>query len=223
VVSGGSVIVGSYDADLYCLDASTGRLKWKYRTDGQVHSTAAVQDGLAFVAGCDMKLHAVRLATGTQAYEITSGAYTAASPVLAGARAYFGTYDEEVLALDLRARRTAWRFRDPERRFPFYSSAALWDGRIYLGGRDKTVRAINAASGKPVWTFLTNARVDSSPAIAGGRVFVGSSDGHFYVLDAVTGAKRWDFDAGGAITGSPAIASGRVVIGAHNRVVYCFG
>ena len=44
-----------------------------------------------------------------------------------------------------------------------------------LGGRDKMVRAIDVATGKPRWSFATRARVDSSPAIAGDRVVVGSA------------------------------------------------
>ena len=58
---------------------------------------------------------------------------------------------------------------------------------MVLGGRDKMVRAIDLATGKPRWSFATRARVESSPAIAGDRVVVGSSDGKLYVLDLATG------------------------------------
>jgi outer membrane protein assembly factor BamB len=118
-----------------------------------------------------------------------------------------------------------WRYRDPEREFPYYSSAAFDNvrGRVIVGGRDKAVHAIDAASGKAAWKFLTRARVDSSPAVGGGRVYVGSSDGKLYVLDAATGAKQWEFDAGDAITASPAIAAGRVVVGSQDGRIYCFG
>ena len=101
-----------------------------------------------------------------------------------------------MLALDLAAQKILWRYEDPERQFPFYSSAALAGGRVIVGGRDKLVHAIDAATGKQAWTFATRARVDSSPAVAGGRVFVGSSDGRLYVLDAATGQKHWEFDTG---------------------------
>jgi outer membrane protein assembly factor BamB len=85
------------------------------------------------------------------------------------------------------------------------------------------VHAIDAKSGKAVWTFATRARVDSSPVAAGGRIYVGSSDGRLYVLDAATGQKHWEFDAGAGITSSPAIAAGRVVIAAQDGRIYCFG
>jgi outer membrane protein assembly factor BamB len=127
------------------------------------------------------------------------------------------------MALDIPSRKILWRFSDPARQFPFYSSGALSAGRLVIGGRDKLVRAFDPASGKQLWEFVTRARVDSSPVIAGNRVFVGSSDNRLYVLDLQTGQKQWEFDTGGAITASPAIAGGCVVIATQNGTVYCFG
>jgi outer membrane protein assembly factor BamB len=53
----------------------------------------------------------------------------------------------------------------------------LPEGRVVLGGRDKLVHCLDAATGASQWSFATRARVDSSPGVAGGRVDVGSSDG----------------------------------------------
>lgn len=161
--------------------------------------------------------------TARRWYSIESGAYTGASPVVTGDRAYFGTFENEVLALDLKARAIIWRYSDPERKFPYYSSAALADGKVILGGRDKMIRALDATSGKPLWTFATRARVDSSPVVAGDRVYIGSGDNRFYVIDVTTGKKIWEFTTGGALTGSPAVAAGRIVIGAQDGMVYAFG
>lgn len=223
VVVGDTVLIASYDTHLYALDARTGALRWKVQTDGQVHATPAVHDGLAFIAGCDSILRAVRVSDGKEAYQIKSGAYTAASPLIHEGRAYFGTYDNEVLAFDLKGRRRLWRFSDPERQFPFISSAALANGRIIVGGRDKFVHALDAETGKPAWSFATRARVESSPVVAAGRVYIGSGDGKLYVLDAQTGKKISEFDAGAGISASPAIANGRVVIGAQDGRIYVLG
>ena len=128
-----------------------------------------------------------------------------------------------MLALDLKARRIAWRYSQPDAQFPYYSSAALDDGRVIVGGRDKVVHAIDAATGKSAWTFATRARVDSSPVVAGGRVYIGSSDGRLYVLDSASGKKLWEFDAGAGLTASPAVAAGKVIIGAQDGRIYAFG
>ncbi len=220
---GDLVLIGSYDTHLYALEARTGKLRWKLQTNGPVHATPAVRDGIVYITGCDENFRGVRIADGRVLFKIPTGAYTGASPVLDGERAYFGTFNYEVLAVDLKARKIVWHYSNPGREFPFYSSAAVIDGRVILGGRDKVVHALDGKSGRAVWTFTTKARIDSSPAIAGGRVYIGSNDGHLYVLDAATGQKQWDFDAGAPITGSPAIAAGRVVVGTQDGRLYCFG
>ncbi len=73
------------------------------------------------------------------------------------------------MALDLQSKKLLWKYTPTDRQFPFDSSAAIADGKVVLGGRDKMVHALEAKTGKSLWTFTTRARVDSSPAIAGGR------------------------------------------------------
>ena len=83
----------------------TGGLRWKHQTEGMVHATPAIVGDLAFIAGCDEVFRAIRISDGKQVYEIKIGAYTGASPVIDGDRAYFGTFNYEVVALDLKDRR----------------------------------------------------------------------------------------------------------------------
>lgn len=222
VVTGDRVLIGSYDQHLYCLSTRNGSLLWKFRTEGPVHATPSISNGIAFIAGCDEFFRAIRISDGKEVFNVSSGAYTGASPALSGEAAYYGTFDNEVLMVNLKDRSVGWRYQDPVRKFPFYSSAAVFQDRIVLGGRDKMVHALNPA-GKGVWTFATRARVESSPAIAGGRVFVGSNDGRFYVLNLNTGAKLWEFNAGAPLSASPAIGRGRIVIGSQDGRLYCFG
>jgi outer membrane protein assembly factor BamB len=182
-----------------------------------------VADGVAYVAGCDEVLRAVRVADGRQMFQLNSGAYTGASPALLAGNAFYGTFNNDVLGVNVVARQIGWRYRHPERQFPFYSSPAIIDARVVVGGRDKMVHCLDAYTGRPHWTFATQARVESSPAIAGGRVFVGSNDGRFYVLDFASGRKLAEFNAGAPVSASPAVASGRVVVGAQDGKLYCFG
>jgi eukaryotic-like serine/threonine-protein kinase len=222
VVVGDRVLIGSYDQHLYCLSTRDGSLLWKLRTDGPVHATPSISGGTAYIAGCDEVFRAIQISDGKQIFQVASGAYTGASPALSGGGAFYGTFNNEVLMVSLAERRIAWRYQHPQRRFPFYSSVAVTANRVVVGGRDKLVHGLTTA-GKGVWTFATNARVESSPAIAGDRVFVGSNDGRLYVLNLTTGAKLWEFNAGAPLSASPAIANGRLVIGSQDGRLYCFG
>jgi outer membrane protein assembly factor BamB len=222
VVLGDRLLIGSYDENLYCLSTRNGSVLWKFKTNGPVHSTPSIANGMAFIAGCDEVFRAIRISDGKEVFNVSSGSYTGASPALRDGAAFYGTFDNEVLSVNLDQKQIAWRYENPQRKFPYYSSAAVTTSRVVVGGRDKLVHGISLA-GKGVWTFATRARVESSPAIAGGRVFIGSNDGRFYVLNLNTGAKLWEFDAGAPLSASPAIANGRVVIGSQDGRLFCFG
>jgi outer membrane protein assembly factor BamB len=217
------VYFGSYDQNLYCLSASTGTLIWKYRTDGPVHCTPAIDGGTAYISGCDETFRAISAATGEQLYTLPLGSYAGASAAVRDGHAYVGTFGNEVLGIDLKARAIRWKYRHPSRNFPFYSSAALTVDFVVLGGRDKLVHCLRRTTGREVWTFPTRARVESSPLIAGTRVFVGSNDGRLYQLDLARGTKTWEFTAGAPLSASPAAAEQALVIGAQDGVLYCFG
>ncbi len=223
VVVGTRVLFGSYDTHLYCLSTANGRLLWKLKTGGQVHSTPGVAEGIAYVTGCDEILRAVRIATGREAFQIRSGAYTGASPALRAGNAFYGTFNNEVLGVNLISKQIGWRYSNRDRQFPFYSSPAMIDARVVVGGRDKLVHCLDAYTGRAFWTFPTQARVESSPAIAADRVFVGSNDGRLYVLDFGSGRKVADFNLGAPVSASPAVASGRVVVGSQDGKLHCFG
>src|SRR5215216_6709197 len=137
------VLFGSYDEHLYCVSARNGQLIWKVKTQGPVHCTAGVLNGVAYISGCDEVFRAIRISDGAQLFRVASGAYTGASPALAGGFAYYGTFNNEVLGVNLKTRRIGWRYRHPQRQFPYYSSASVIEGRVVVGGRDKMVHSID--------------------------------------------------------------------------------
>lgn len=224
VVFEGRVVVGSYDGVLYAVDAKTGKLAWAFKTEGQVHATASVENGVAWIAGCDGHLRGIRISDGKQVSDIRFGSYTAASPLLTSDRAFLATYDNQVLAVDRASRKHAWVYEHPERKFPYISSPALFEGVVYVGGRDKMMHALDAKTGKEKWNYLTRARIEGSPAVASGRVYFGGGDGQLYVLDARSGKRIQAIEAGAPISASPALSSSsRLVIGTQDGRVLCFG
>ena len=109
-----------------------GELQWKFQSQGPLHATPALSGGLAYVTGCDSILRGIRLEDGIEVTQIDSGAYTAASPALVNGVAYYGTFNNDVLAVDLHNQKYLWRYEHPERHFPFYSSAAVFDGKVVV-------------------------------------------------------------------------------------------
>ncbi len=69
-------------------------------------------------------------------------------------------------------------------------------GRVFVASVDThSVHAIDAESGKEVWSYVTGGRVDSPPTIHGGLVLFGSADGSVYAVRASDGQLAWKFTA----------------------------
>lgn len=104
------------------------------------------------------------------------------------------------------------------------SSPAVVNGVVYVAGYDGIVKAVNATSGKTLWTHIIyqlhsqnkyNDVVNaSSPAVANGVLYVGTESGNLYALSTTSGSVIWRYYAGSPINAPPTIANGLVYFGA---------
>ena len=69
-VADGKVYVGSYDNNVYCLDAATGANIWNYTTGGWVWSSPAVADGKVYVGSNDDNVYCLNAVTGALSMEL---------------------------------------------------------------------------------------------------------------------------------------------------------
>jgi outer membrane protein assembly factor BamB len=215
------LLIGSHDATVRCLDRN-GKERWKVETDNFVNAAVAVSGELVWVAGCDGFLRGLELENGRERHTVALGGYVGASPAIGGKRAIVGTFENEVLGIDLSKATVAWRWSDPEKSFPFASSPAT-DGKLgYLGGRDRRVHAFDLASGALQWSWNAGARVDASPLLAGPHLVVATDRGKLAVLEASSGRELSAVELGGTLT-SPAAAAGLIVIGSSDGLLYALG
>ncbi len=76
------------------------------------------------------------------------------------------------------------------------TSVVVADGKLFVASVDThTVHALDAESGKKVWSFTAGGRVDSPPTIYQGIALFGSADGCVYCLRAADGELVWRFRA----------------------------
>jgi len=216
-----TVIFGSYDHHLYCLDRKTGALRWKFETEMQVHGAPCIAGGMAIIAGCDGQARGIGLKDGAQRLSVRLEGNLAAGPACRDGIVYFGSLSGDYLALRLSDSKVLWQ--KAEEGGQFFSTAAVTDSAAVFSSRSGSVFCVNPKDGKTVWTFKTKGSVDSSPVVSGKHVYVGSDDGNLYALGLADGKEAWRFAAGGAVRASPAVAAGRLVIGTEDGAVYCFG
>ncbi len=83
--------------------------------------------------------------------------------------------------------------------FDYACHVAASDGAVYFGSStDHAVYAVDAATGRLRWRYVTDGPIRFAPAIWHDKVFVASDDGWLYCLSAAKGKLLWRFRGGPA-------------------------
>jgi len=108
------------------------------------------------------------------------------------------------------------------------ASPLVADGVMYLTEPPSTVTALDARTGRKLWTWSPTLpkdvkhfgfpRVNRGVALLDDSVYVGTLDAHLVALDARSGAVRWDVvvadnATGHAITVAPLALDGKLIVG----------
>jgi outer membrane protein assembly factor BamB len=76
------------------------------------------------------------------------------------------------------------------------STLVVTNGKLFVASVDThSVHALDATTGKHMWSFTADGRVDSPPTIWQGRALFGSTDGHIYCLNVSNGKLVWRYRA----------------------------
>ena len=215
----GVLYIGSYDHNVYALDAKTGAKRWSYTTGNQIFSSPAVVHGVLYIGSFDHKVYALNAATGAKRwiYRTGRGSGIMSSPAVANGVVYIGA-GKSLYALNAKTGAKLWSYTTGH---SVYSSPAVANGVVYVGSVDHNIYALDAATGAKLWNYDAAAPIlQASPTVANGVVYANSYDS-LYALDAATGALRW---SSGAVSGnsSPAVANGVVYVGSFDGSVYAF-
>jgi outer membrane protein assembly factor BamB len=111
---------------------------------------------------------------------------------------------------------------------------AVVDGVLYADSTDGKLAAIDATSGKTLWSKSSrthgwfgwgdkkrkDALYAGGPAVAGDLLAVGTLDGHVYGVNAKDGNPRWDTELNAEVLASPVIVSDLVVVRTGDGRVY---
>ena len=145
-------------------------------------------------------------------FEFDSSRGQEATPIVVDGVMYVSTAWSRVYALDAKTGKELWRF-DPEieGRKGFDAccdvvtrGVAVADGQVFLGALDGRLIALDAKTGKPVWSVQTTDpgkpyTISGAPRIAGDKVVIGNGGaeygvrGYVTAYDLKTGDKAWRF------------------------------
>ena len=102
----------------------------------------------------------------------------------------------------------------------FDTAPVVVGGLVVVGAVNHDVYALDASTGKVVWTTKLSGAVESSPSADGSDIYLGADNGDVYALKTTTGKLVWTASTGGKVTGSVALdtANGLAVVGGHGTV-----
>jgi len=179
------VLFGSQDGALYALDKVTGDFKWKHTTEDQIQCSITVAENHAFLAGCDSMLHVIDLDTGKETGNIKLSSPTISTPAASGSTAYFGNEKGTFYSVDVANLETNWTVEDDRGGNSIRSSAAIADGHVVFGARNRKLYSFNPHTGDENWSTTLKNKVDSSPVIVKNRVIAASTDGRLSAASPV--------------------------------------
>lgn len=245
---------------LTAFDQSTGAVVWSEQLGSELLSTPLVEGGYVWVTR-DYRpaLYKLDAATGaiqcsTRLISTSEGSPTIGTPSGGPTSIYIGVNDLDagsgpIYSVAESNCAVNWQFTD------FNSIAGTWDplsfatdatGRsLVLAGTadpDETVYAVDALTGKKVWSFQTlpepgdpNADIDVGAGVAvsppgadgfaDGVAYVPGEDGYMYAFDLTSGALIWDTYFGTGLPpvhtarATPALVNGDVVFGESSGVM----
>jgi polyvinyl alcohol dehydrogenase (cytochrome) len=125
---------------------------------------------------------------------------------------------------DLPRLKLKWAFAFPDTS-TLRSQPAVYRGRVFAGGQDGSVYALDMLTGCVYWATTVQSQVRSgiTVGVAGGNpaVFFGDSAGFVYALDATSGKQLWKARADGhpasTVTATPVFYKDRLYVGAASR------
>ena len=117
-----------------------------------------------------------------------------------------------------------WAFAFPDAS-TMRSQPAIYRGRIFAGGQDGSVYALDMRSGCVYWSTTVQSQVRSGITVGddghGPAIFFGDSAGFVYALDAATGKQLWkvrpDEHAASTVTATPVFFKDRLFVGSASR------
>lgn len=212
----GTLFVGSYDNNLYALNAADGKFQWKYPTEGGVVSRPVVADGNIFFGSEDKRLHVVSARSGKVVWTYYTDAPIRSSPRIAEGHIFIGSDDRYLHAINLNSGRMVWRFEtaDAIRATPFVN-----DSMVYVGCESGDFYAVDFR-GTLKWRFHAKRAVTSSAVGTDQNLYFTSVDSTLYSLDPRNGWVIWRFRLGKPSISTPCMADDLVFVGAADGFIY---
>ncbi len=169
-------------AGLYALDPVTGEVRWHYAMDMPPGDSPSVSANIAYIAGTDRMIHAVKVSNGSCIWKSDeAGAPFYVNPLVVSSRVYAGSHDGYFYCFSASDGKLLWHFAVGEP-IGFAAShmphAEHASGAVVFAANDCRAYALRADTGALLWKspqLPADRFVGYWPVVAGNRILLASS------------------------------------------------
>lgn len=210
---------------IYCLNAESGAMKWRYPQDAPlstvIYSSPAVADGLVYFGAGDGKLYALQASNGTYSWAFDTKNGIATSPTIADGIIYFGSIDGRIWAVDSKTHDTVPTWKGGVKTSDEITGApAVLNGMVYALSLDQQLHAISTAAGKERLLHRVPASVlRMAPVAVGDYVFI-ANGGNMTCLMSRSLMQKWFLPMPSDIAVSPTANDQNVFLCTADGFVY---
>jgi outer membrane protein assembly factor BamB len=208
LLHGNRLYVGTWDHNVYAINAHNGRKIWSFQADNQVNTSAAYWKGRIFIGSDGGTLYALSAKSGKLLWSRSEPSeFWYATPTVAYGRVYIGNTDGSMYVYGAKSGRLLWA--RPLGSY-IYGAAAVYRRKVFVGTYDGKFFALNAVTGDTVWEIPANGAVHAAPTVMDGLVYyavcstcgseaqraVARGPDSTYAVRARDGKRVWRFGAG---------------------------
>ncbi len=199
VQAGKYVLYADESGYIKALDASTGREKWSFATEGKIFSTPAVSDGRVVIGSTDGYIYCLKLRSGRLMWRVKCGKSVLATPAILDGTAYCGASDGIFRAIDIKSGLIRWHYDEVK---GFVECRPYVDrDQVVFGDWANTLYSLDPRSGALQWSWYKSGSRMYSPAAVNpvkhnGRIYISTPRRLTYCFDASSGKELWNATGG---------------------------
>ena len=199
IADNGIIYFGSGDHHIYAVDATTGKLIWKYLTGDVVHARGAVDKELVYFGSFDGHLYALDKKKGAFKWKFKSAGHRffpkgemQGDVTVFGNHVFIGSRDYNLYAVDAKAGHGLWNLAFPKGWA--MGSPVVHDSVLYVGTSDDMVlMALDPFTGVSKWKSSLKFNVFGGVAVKDNMIYVGNLMGKLFAIDKNSGNIQWRF------------------------------
>ncbi|HZL34615.1 MAG TPA: PQQ-binding-like beta-propeller repeat protein [Tepidisphaeraceae bacterium] len=198
-----------------------------FRRPGRFEGSAAIVQGVAYVADTAGALYAIDLKTGKPRWTwlnlTADGSATGfeTTPLVIDGRVMLGDLDGIFHAVAADTGKPLWSFDGGASIHSSANHLGEKRDRIVFGDDGADIYCLDAAAGKKLWEQKSGDRVNGAPAVSNGSALVSGCDAQLRAFKGSNGKQEFETDLGALCPGSAAVAGDRLVMGTDQGHVVC--